>query len=107
MQTLNYRAPEILWGSNALEAVADSWSLGLMLLELGGMTFHRQSQSASYTKRDYAIALFRHLGTPSEPSLARWPTFQEEWTWNWTIPCRITSMLTVCKTRHGAGQNPT
>ena len=73
IQTLNYRAPEILLGSRAFGAVADSWSLGLLLLELAGMNFHRRSLSARWTKRDYTIALFRQLGTPNESSLKELP----------------------------------
>ena len=76
LQTLWYRAPEVLYGDQEYSVAVDSWSLGLVLAELGGFHFHKATKTQRYTQIDYSVALFQQLGTPSIERLTRlahWP----------------------------------
>ena len=65
MQTLWWRAPEILFDDENFGAAADLWSCGLVLAELAGCNFHTgHSSKAAYVK-----ALFNQLGTPDCQSI--------------------------------------
>ena len=60
LQTLWWRAPEVLFGSQTFDQAIDLWSLGLVLAEMGdGSRF--QARGAS--KKDYTEAIFKQLGT--------------------------------------------
>ena len=48
LQTLFYRAPEILFGDVGFGLAVDFWSLGIMMAELAGFAFSRDNQKAGH-----------------------------------------------------------
>ena len=73
VQTLWYRAPEVLFGDEKFGVVVGSWSVGLTLAEMAGALFHRQTKTKTATEVDYMTALFGQLGTPTAANLTRLP----------------------------------
>ncbi len=73
LQTLWHRAPEVLYGDLEYSFAVDSWSLGLVLAELGGFSFHKGTKTRRYTQIDYSVALFQQLGTPITERLTKLP----------------------------------
>ena len=76
VQTLWWRAPEVLFGAPGYDQAIDLWSLGCVLAELGGLRFQEACQEAGPTESGYARAVFQQLGTPDCPELTglpRWP----------------------------------
>lgn len=76
LQTLWWRAPEVLFGSKGFDQSIDIWSLGCVLAELGGFRFHEHLQASRPSEVDYARAVFEQLGTPTSPALMglpQWP----------------------------------
>lgn len=70
VQTLCYRAPEVLFGDAHFGQAVDLWSVGLVLAELAGCRFHRQRNTqGEWTAEIYASALFAQLGPPEGTSL--------------------------------------
>lgn len=75
-QTLWFRAPEVLFGDQTYGFAVDSWSLGVVLAELGGFRFWKVAKTQRYTQVDYCVALFEQLGTPTTDrlrNLPHWP----------------------------------
>ena len=69
LQTMYYRAPEVLFGNEAFGTAIDIWSLGVCLIELCGFdAFHQCEDEASYAK-----ALFLQLGTPEVNEFKKLP----------------------------------
>ena len=72
VQTLWWRAPEVLFGSDRFDEAIDLWSLGMVLAQMGsGLRFQAQGTS----ERSYARALFHQLGTPDASTLASLPAW--------------------------------
>ena len=69
LQTLWWRAPELLFGDQKFGAAADLWSCGLVFAELAGVDFHTGHQG----RVPYIKALMKQLGTPEATSLAALP----------------------------------
>ena len=78
IQTLWWRAPEVLFGSRHADQAVDIWSLGLVLAELGGSRFQDGLQEKVACEVGYAFALFRQLGTPDTPELTELPLWMRE-----------------------------
>ena len=76
--TLWYRAPEILYGDQKYSFAVDSWSLGLVLVELVGFDFHKGSKSTRHTQIDYSVAVFQQLGTPTTERLTKLPHWPDQ-----------------------------
>ena len=64
LQTLGYRAPEVLFGCQDYGCAIDGFSLGTMLAELAGDPFNAQLKTSRWNSVDYMICLFQQLGTP-------------------------------------------
>ena len=77
-QTLWWRAPEVLLGSQDFASAIDIWSLGLVLAELGGWRFQTRLQETTASEVGYAFALFQQLGTPQVPELTSLPLWMPE-----------------------------
>ena len=71
LQTLCYRAPEILFGDVGFGPAVDLWSLGIMLCELGGFAFSHDTQKTTYSEVGLRTALFQQLGTPTKDELTK------------------------------------
>ena len=67
MQTLWWRAPEILFGDEKFDFSVDVWSLGLVFCELAGSRFHMGHAS----KAQYLKALCGQLGSPDGTAVAK------------------------------------
>jgi hypothetical protein len=78
LQTLIYRAPEILFGDQSFGLAVDVWSLGLVLAEMAGSKFHQNLKAQRYTTVDYMVATFEQLGTPDFVGLPLWPPTQPQ-----------------------------
>ena len=78
VQTLWWRAPEVLFGSGGFDQAIDIWSLGLVLAELGGSRFQDGFQDHGPCEVGYAFALFRQLGTPTTPELTGLPSWMPQ-----------------------------
>ena len=73
VQTLGYRAPEILFGDTRFGVAADSWSVGMTVVQLGGCDFWKGFLGTSPTAVSYMMHLYRQLGTPTAASLLNLP----------------------------------
>ena len=67
MQTLRWRAPEILFGDDKFDFSVDVWSLGLVFCELAGSRFHMGHAN----KAQYLKALCGQLGSPDGTAVAK------------------------------------
>jgi serine/threonine protein kinase len=70
--TLQYRAPELLFGDLGFGYNIDSWSVGIMMAELSGYFFTGKEATVKHA----AEAIVKQLGTPGEPCILSWPTFK-------------------------------
>jgi hypothetical protein len=70
--TLWYRAPELLYGDVRYGRPIDAFSLGMVMLEVAGAAFHKQS-----TEAKYRTALFDQFGAPPSSSMPSWPLFPQ------------------------------
>ena len=69
-----WRAPEVLLGDQEYSYAIDSWSLGLVLAEVGGELFHKQNMGTqTATQIGQLMAYMWRLGTPSATSLTSLP----------------------------------
>ena len=68
-----WRAPEVLFGSEAFDASIDLWSFGCVLAELAGHVFMDSGDEHRKEVFGYANAVFRQLGTPACPVLTGLP----------------------------------
>ena len=75
VQTLWWRAPEVLYGSGSFDERIDIWSLGCVLAEMGGSRFQAWGQDSSASARGYGEALCRQLGSPAASEVSLWPRF--------------------------------
>ena len=74
LQTIFYRAPEVLFGDQDYGAAIDCWSAGLVLAELAGCRFHRSAASlAQATSLARAKMLCRFFGLPPVTNLRTKP----------------------------------
>lgn len=79
VETLWYRAPEILFGKNSYNSLVDNWSLGCIIAEMltGETLFPGDS------KIDQIYSIFRLFGTPPKDSelasLPNFPKFSPMW----------------------------
>ena len=78
VQTLWWRAPEVLFGSRGFDQAIDIWSLGLVVAELGGCRFQDRLQEVVASEVGYAFALFQQLGTPDTPALTGLPLWLQQ-----------------------------
>jgi serine/threonine protein kinase len=62
VQTLWYRAPEVLLGAKSYTTAIDIWSVGCILLEMLSMF----PPFTGSTERDVIYSIFQKLGTPNE-----------------------------------------
>lgn len=72
LQTLFYRAPEILFGDQHYGVAIDVWSVGLVLAELAACRFHRGATAAAQaqaTPLSHAQLLCRFFGRPPVTNL--------------------------------------
>ena len=65
VQTLWYRAPEVLFGDRGFGPPVDMWSAGVVLAEVSGCRFVENSHGTSGSQVSYALAVFGQLGTPA------------------------------------------
>jgi serine/threonine protein kinase len=68
LSTLQYRAPELLFGNMRFGIPVDSWSVGIMMSELAGYFFTEKEATAQKALK----AILQQMGTPVAPS---WPEF--------------------------------
>jgi hypothetical protein len=73
--TLNYRAPELLFGDVAFGAPIDVWALGLVVVQAAGAHFHIRTAAKAWTPEVLRDLLFIQLGTPSSEVLRALPLF--------------------------------
>ena len=86
-QTLNYRAPEVLFGMQNFGVAIDSWPLDVTLLEVAGFKFTLGLGGAQATRAwNYTQALFKQLGVPESKLFDGAPLFPE------TLPGHIVEM---------------
>ena len=78
VQTMWWRAPEVLFGSKEYGASVDLWSLGMVLAEMGGWRFASGLQEKTATEVGTIMALFRQLGAPELPELTCLPAFPKK-----------------------------
>ncbi len=71
LQTLWWRAPEILFGDLEFGTAADMWSCGLVFAEMAGCPFHKSHKN----KLSLVKALVKQLGAPVATSLAALPQY--------------------------------
>lgn len=62
VETLWYRAPEVLLGSSVYSTAIDIWALGCILYEIG----HCQPLLQGQSEIDQLFKIFKLFGTPSE-----------------------------------------
>jgi cyclin-dependent kinase 2 len=79
VQTLNYRAPELIMGSTHYGAGVDVWSLGCIFVELvtGNQMFLQKSEIG------LLFEIFNIFGTPK---VSNWPELAELPEWKHTMP---------------------
>jgi serine/threonine protein kinase len=70
--TLQYRAPELLFGDLGFGFPVDSWSVGIMMSELAGYFFTRKGATVKHATQ----AIMQQLGSPVKPCILRWPNFK-------------------------------
>ena len=75
VQTLWWRAPEVLFGERHFGQAVDVWSLGLVLAELGGWRFQAELQGKIACQVGYTMAIFQQLGTPGDLELTELPAW--------------------------------
>ena len=75
VQTLWWRAPEVLFGSRGFGRPIDVWSLGLVLAEMAGCRFQAATQEKTCNEVGYRTALFQQLGTPADAELRGLPNW--------------------------------
>ena len=77
LQTLWYRAPEILFGMQTFGDAVDAWSMGMVAVTLAGFPFGSIPFGSVHrpTEVDYYRKLFHQLGTPLDESLVGLPLF--------------------------------
>ena len=79
MQTLTYRAPEILWGDRAWGPAVDIWSLGIVLSELAGLPLNQDGGAVHPSSEvDLMVAWFARLGLPETSELTALPHYPKE-----------------------------
>ncbi len=78
LQTLMYRAPEILFGKQDFDTRVDSWSIGLVALEACGVHNHLRSGTGMLTQVGYMMTMFGMFGTPASQDVRSWPLFPDE-----------------------------
>ena len=71
VQTLWYRAPEILWGAVGWGTAVDVWSLGVTVAELSGHLVHERAKS----EVDLMSAWWKKRGVPTTAELTSLPHF--------------------------------
>jgi serine/threonine protein kinase len=77
LQTLYYRAPEILFGSTTFGVEIDAWSVGIIAAELAGFAFTNEKVTTVVSEAGYMRRLFQQLGTPRcsvLQELPHWPS---------------------------------
>lgn len=79
VQTLWYRAPELLMGADHYTYAVDLWSVGCIMAELTA----RQVLFAGSTEISTLFMIFRVLGTPTETT---WPGFNQLPNYNSSFP---------------------
>ena len=62
VETLWYRAPEVLLGTSVYSTAIDIWALGCMLFEIG----HSQPMIQGRSEIDQLFKIFRLFGTPDD-----------------------------------------
>lgn len=73
IQTVGYRAPEIMFGCDLFGPPADMWGLGVTVLEAaGGFNFRSLKKTTSLVS--YRHQMFAFLG-PVDTDFTEWPTF--------------------------------
>jgi serine/threonine protein kinase len=75
LQTVWFRAPEVVWDFPDFDGRIDVWSLGLILAEMTGSSFHRvkvEEEHPDRTLRRYMDAILLQLGTPSAAAVTGW-----------------------------------
>ena len=70
VETLWYRAPEILLGASVYSPAIDIWALGCILFELG----HSRTLIQGQSEIDQLFKIFRIFGTPDESA---WQGFSD------------------------------
>ena len=82
VQTLQYRAPEVLFGRSDWSYPIDMWSFALTLINLCRMLFNmdKPADSAKMTKQQYWMVLSEQLGPPPANVAKSWPHFPREQT---------------------------
>ena len=78
IQTLWWRAPEIIFGDEGFDQAVDVWSLGLVVAEIAGYRFQADLQETRASETGYIMALFRQLGTPDCPELTGLPLWRRQ-----------------------------
>ncbi len=71
VQTLWYRAPEILWGAVGWGTAVDVWSLGVTVAELSGHLVHERAKSEVHLM----TAWWKKRGVPTTAELTSLPHF--------------------------------
>jgi serine/threonine protein kinase len=69
--TLQYRAPELLFGDLGFGFAVDSWSVGILMSELAGYFFTGKEATVKHASQ----AILRQLGTPVNPCIRGFPNF--------------------------------
>jgi len=75
MQTLPYRAPEVIFGDVNFGLPVDVWSVGIVFCELAGYAFTKKRKNCSFTQWGYAMCLMQQLGTPTSEDIIGLPLF--------------------------------
>ena len=65
IQTLQYRAPEVMLGNQYYSFSVDYWSIGIILHEL----VHGTTPYYAYSEIDLLFKIFQHLGTPQRSDI--------------------------------------
>ena len=78
IQTVLWRAPEILFGDLGFSFPADIWSLGCIVAELGGSGFNYVLPRGvrDFSEAHYCNALFLQLGFPEPPLFRELPAWR-------------------------------
>ena len=68
LQTVMYRAPEVLFNEQDYGVCIDSWSIGLVLAEVNGWTVHRvRPRKKEDTRKELKTTLLRVFRLPEAP----------------------------------------